>query len=324
MRSGRTGQRLRVGDAVGLPVDVTRPFTRRAGLASGLTDQQLQGAAYRRIFHGVYADAATLITPTTRVEAARLIAPVDAFATHHTAARLLGGVVPDTPITHLGTARARRSRVTNVRLHRYAALPPLVHVAGQPVTDAAQTFLDLAGTLDLIDLVVLGDSLVQAGQCLPQDLRAAAAASHAAWVRSARRAAAYVRSGAESAPETRLRMLVTLAGLPEPQTQVPVPGRGGRVEFRLDLGWEQVKVALEYDGRHHIERRDQWQSDLRRREECEGRGWRFVIVTSPDLYAAPPDLLRRIAATLQERGMVLPRFRDDWRPHFPVRGTLVG
>ncbi len=324
MTAGRTGERRRVGDAVAVPVDVSRPFTRRAGLASGLTDEQLQGAAYRRIFHGVYADAATLITPPARVEAARLVAPPDAFATHHTAARLLGGIVPDTPVTHLGTATRRRLRVTNIRLHRYAALPPLVNIGGQPVTAATRTFLDLAGCLDLVDLVVLGDSLVHAGRCLPEDLRAAAASTHLGWARAARRAAAYVRRGAESAPETRLRMLVMLAGLPEPMTQVPVLGRDGRVDYRLDLGWEEVQVALEYDGRHHIERREQWQYDLHRREDCEGRGWRFVVATSPDLYVVPPDTLRRIVTTLEGRGLMIPRVRDDWRPHFPGRGTLAG
>lgn len=119
-------------------------------------------------------------------------------------------------------------------------------------------------------------------------------------------------------------MLVMLAGLPEPMTQVPVLGRDGRVDYRLDLGWEEVQVALEYDGRHHIERREQWQYDLHRREDCEGRGWRFVVATSPDLYVVPPDTLRRIVTTLEGRGLMIPRVRDDWRPHFPGRGTLAG
>lgn len=323
MTAGRTGDRPRVGDAAA-PVDVTRPFTRRAGLATGLTDEKLQSTAYRRIFRGVYAEATTLITPLARLEAARLIGPADAFATHHTAARLLGGIVPDTPVTHLGTVSQRRGRVTDLRVHRYAALPPLVRIGGQPVTSAGQTFLDLAGSLDLLDLVVFGDSLVNAGCCMPEDLRAAAGATHLRWARSARRAAAYVRRGAESAPETRLRMLVVLAGLPEPKTQVPVLDSRGRVLYRLDLGWEEVKVALEYDGRHHIERQEKWQADLLRREDCESRGWRFVIATSPDLYVGPHETLGRVRTTLSDRGLVLPRLRDDWRLHFPVRGSLVG
>ena len=323
MTAGRTGDRPRVGDAA-VPVDVTRPFTRRAGLATGLTDEQLQSTAYRRIFRGVYAEAATLITAPARLEAARLIGPADAFATHHTAARLLGGIVPDTPVTHLGTTSQRRGRVTDLRVHRYAVLPPLVQVAGQLVTAPTQTFLDLAGSLDLVDLVVLGDSLVNAGQIVPEDLRAASAASHTRWARSARRAAAYVRRGAESAPETRLRMLVVLAGLPEPQTQVPVLGSHGRVLYRLDMGWEEVKVALEYDGRHHIERQEKWHADLLRREDCESREWRFVVATSPDLYVGPHQTLGRVRTTLSDRGFVLPRLRDDWRVHFPSRETLTG
>jgi very-short-patch-repair endonuclease len=119
-------------------------------------------------------------------------------------------------------------------------------------------------------------------------------------------------------------MLVVLAGLPEPQTQVPVLGSHGRVLYRLDMGWEEVKVALEYDGRHHIERQEKWHADLLRREDCESREWRFVVATSPDLYVGPHQTLGRVRTTLSDRGFVLPRLRDDWRVHFPSRETLTG
>jgi very-short-patch-repair endonuclease len=50
--------------------------------------------------------------------------------------------------------------------------------------------------------------------------------------------------------ESRLRLLVVLSGLPEPVTQHPVQTLRG--VYRLDLAWPSVRVALEYDGRHHV------------------------------------------------------------------------
>lgn len=52
---------------------------------------------------------------------------------------------------------------------------------------------------------------------------------------------------------------------------VEVQDRAGRLR-RLDLAWRAVKVAVEYDGRHHVDREDQWQRDVIRREDLEAQG----------------------------------------------------
>ncbi len=51
---------------------------------------------------------------------------------------------------------------------------------GVPVTSAADTFVDMARHLGLVDLVVLGDSLVQSSGLLPTKLSEAAARSRGA------------------------------------------------------------------------------------------------------------------------------------------------
>jgi len=244
------------------------------------------------------------------------------FAAHHSAARLLGAVVPDGAEVHLGTASGRQSRVRGLRLHRYAALPPLVRVDGEPCTDPVRTFLDLAGELDLVDLVVLGDALVRAGRVSPTHLVEATARGAQRWGVAATRAAAYVRGGVESAPESRLRVLLVLAGLPEPEVAVEVQDRAGRLR-RLDLAWRAVKVAVEYDGRHHVDREDQWQRDVIRREDLEAQGWRFVVVTAPDLYRTPGRTIERVVGLAARAGLVIPRIRPEWRVHFPDRGDYV-
>ena len=85
-----------------------------------------------------------------------------------------------------------------------------------PVTTPEQTFLDMAATLDVVALVVLGDSLIKAGRTSAAALRDAALAWRSRGAKRARRAAGYVRDGVDSAMETHLRMLLVLAGLPTP------------------------------------------------------------------------------------------------------------
>ena len=81
-----------------------------------------------------------------------------------------------------------------------------------------QAFLDLAsGGASLVDLVIAGDSLVKANDLDPALFVVGAAAYQGRNARRARRAASLVRAGVDSPMETRIRLLIVLAGLPEPQ-----------------------------------------------------------------------------------------------------------
>ena len=60
-----------------------------------------------------------------------------------------------------------------------------------------------------------------------------------------------VDAGAESPRETWLRLLLIKAGYPPPQTQIPVYGQYGELVAVVDMGWEDIKLALEYEGDHH-------------------------------------------------------------------------
>ena len=143
-------------------MSLTGPFTLQRGLDAGLTERVLRGPAYRRLLHGVYAPVG--VTPTTmvRARAALLLAPVGAVVARHTAAALWGGVVPASPEIQLVLPPGSRLRVSGVDA-RVRRRPEAVVHNGLPMTSPAQTFLDLADDLDLVDLVVVGDSLVRAG-----------------------------------------------------------------------------------------------------------------------------------------------------------------
>jgi hypothetical protein len=74
----------------------TCPFTRREGLAAGLTADELAGPRYQRLFHGLYLPAHVRVTVVERARAALKICPEGTFASHHTAAAVWGGWVPET------------------------------------------------------------------------------------------------------------------------------------------------------------------------------------------------------------------------------------
>lgn len=304
--------------------DITAPLTRAEALARGITVTELAGPGYRRLYHGVYLPSHVPVTALQRARAALKIASEGAFVSHHTAAELWGGWVPESPDTHISVPGERvRSQAQGIRAHRAGSTRPPVARRGVPVSDPISTFLDLAGWLNLIDLVTLGDSLVHAKRCTPADLIAAAGAWTGRGCRLARRAAGLVRSGVDSPCETRLRLLVVLAGLPEPEVNVILRDQDGEWVIRLDMAYRLAKLILEYDGRQHADDPRQWSRDLLRREALEGDGWRLIVVNGSALFGDPAGTVQRIRDALIERGLVnRPRWPTAvWSRHFERRGA---
>ena len=190
-----------------------------------------------------------------RARAALLVAPPGSYASHHTAVLLWGGWSPSTSEIHLSSPiRSTRSERRGVVAH--VADPALTPRRRQGVTVSppARAFLELASTRpNLVDLVVAGDSLVTAAALSPEDLVAAADEWTGRWCRLARRAARLVRTGVNSPMESRVRMLIVLAGLPEPTTNHILRYPNGDWRRRLDLSYVGDRIVIEYDGRHHLE-----------------------------------------------------------------------
>lgn len=71
-------------------------------------------------------------------------------------------------------------------------------------------------------------------------------------------------------------MLITEA-FPRPQTQIPVLGWDGHPLYFLDMGWEDLSLAVEYDGKQHA---DQLGYDIERHDYIAGAGWTVVRVAA--------------------------------------------
>ena len=300
-------------------INVRRPFLRRHGLAAGLGRATLDGPGFRRILYGVLVAADVPDSPQLRAEAALLCFFDSAFASHATAARIWGvpvrlGPGEDVSVPEVGH-RLRRSGVTcHVRRPDEVAL-----VSGVRVSTLPDLFIELASLLPLVELVVAGDWMVRRKQVPREALAQAASHAGGRFGALARSAAAYVRDEVDSPMETRLRMLLVLAGIPEPEVNLEIRTFDGQVLRRYDLCWPGVRVIVEYDGRHHVERVDQWEQDLERREAIDDSDWRILVILSSGVYKSPERTVERVHSLLRARRLpgLPPRPREDWRPHFP-------
>lgn len=302
-------------------LDTRLPFCRAEARAAGLSPATLRSGQFQRIFYDAYVAASVPITTRLRAVTALKIAVPGAFVSHHTAAELWGGVVPTVTETHLTVPRKHDRLVRQgVRSHVTSGAEP-VTFRGLPMTSPTQTFLDLAGAgLNLVELVVLGDSLVKAKRTTPQALIDAAIAWGGSGARMARRAARFVREGVDSPMESRLRMLIVLAGLPEPRVGRILRGADGHWRRRFDLSYDEYCLLVEYDGRQHAENTQQWLGDMSRSEELDRLGLRIIIVTAEGIFDEPLTTLRRVRRALVDRGAPVRRqFAADWQRYFGPR-----
>lgn len=306
-------------------LDTRTPFTRAEGIAAGLTPRQLRGPRFRTIFRSVYVASTRPPSPRLRVQAALKLFDDLAWASHASAARIHEIPIPTIADEHVSVPQAKHRRQhPGIRTHVGQSWHVVV-ADGIRVSTPLQTFVELAEIVGLVDLVVIGDHLVRRTPLTRGQLVDFCASSRHRAARRAGEAAAYVREDVDSPMETRLRMLIVLAGLPEPRVNLTVRTGDGEVVRKYDLSYPESKVVIEYDGRHHVERIEQWESDLGRREAIDQADWRILVVVSSGIYKTPGDTLARIHRLLLARGVlgVPTRLGNGWRPHFPGYGEAA-
>lgn len=299
-------------------LDKLAPFTRAHALALGIDPKTIRGPQFREVFRDVLVSRDVELTTAVRARAALTLHLPTAFVSHVTAAELMDLPVPASDRVHVTAVKQEERRQhPGIACHIACRETDVVEHAGLRISSPLDLFIELAGVLEVVDLVIAGDAMVKLGLFTADELRTFCAGTRRWHSRRARRGAALVREGVESPMETRLRLLLVWAGLPEPAVNLLVTDSTGQ-ERRLDLSYPFLKIAIEYDGRHHIEREPQWNQDLRRRENLEADGWRFVVVTSAGVFKEPQDTIDRVVQALARRGQRRKSLRDTWKIHFPA------
>lgn len=175
----------------------------------------------------------------------------------------------------------------------------ITHVARLPVTTPARTAYDLARQLPRGEAAARLDALMRATPFSVEEvLLLARRYPGTRGLRRLRTVLPLVDGGSASPKETWLRLLLIDAQLPLPSTQIAVHENWHLVGV-LDLGWEEYKVAVEYDGDHHRSNRRQYVRDQCRLRKLQALGWIVIRVIAED---RPADVIRRVRQALATRG----------------------
>ncbi|WP_172829077.1 DUF559 domain-containing protein [Paraoerskovia marina] len=253
------------------------PRSRRDAL-DHTTPGHLRGPAFTTLTRGIYVAAGSPLDHGTRIRAARAALGEDAVVSGLSALWAHGIDLAEVSSPAQMTLARRVRRRAEIEVSRASLAPrEIVRTAFGRTTSPARTAFDVGRLLPVPRAVAALDMLARVDPAAVSATRALAATRPGArGIRMLRQALDLVDPGSESPRESRLRVLLVLAGLPRPQTQVVVTHRGSFVA-RVDLGWPELRVAVEYDGAHH-DTPERIRRDRDRLNRLRLAGWTVLVV----------------------------------------------
>jgi hypothetical protein len=275
------------------------PFIGSEALAAGTLTRHALRSNFVAIHPNVYVPRDEDLSAVTRAHAAWLWSRRRGVVAGHSASALHGAKWVD----HRAPAQLLyeyRRPPAGIRTWSDTVADDETQVIGDVLTtNPARTAFDLACRNPVQNAVAAIDALAGATRLKIADAELVAERykGHRN-IRRARRALALVDAGAESPRETWLRLTVIEAGYPPPRTQVPVYGEYGELVAVVDIGWEDLKIALEYEGDHHRTDRRQLRRDIERYEALHTMGWIAIRVTADHTRGG---ILARLAAAWARR-----------------------
>lgn len=278
------------------------PFLGQAAVRSGVVTARRLEKDYRALYRNVYVHRSAPITALTRARAAWLWSGDGAVLVGQSAAAVHGTrwIDPGDPAE---LSRSDRHAPSGIVCHTYGLDPSeCVSINGVRLTTPARTAFDIGRTQPPRRAAVHLDALARATNLKVADvIELADLHPGVRGVRRLREAMRLVDGGAESPQETRLRLALINYGFPIPETQIEFRDRHGHVRVRVDMGWREWKVAVEYDGVQHWTDARQRSWDIERIAMLEASRW-TVIRVSADMLARPDAVLRRIGDKLRAAG----------------------
>ncbi|WP_066287209.1 hypothetical protein [Arthrobacter sp. B6] len=298
-----------------------RPFTVADAAHAGVSRKRLRHRALHRLGKGIRSESPTAELPLGIRVRPFIEVNERCAASHLTAAELL--VLPrrqqkGTPdmyhvIRPEGSAHLNRAHVIVHRMKLYS--DEVTTVDGIPVTTPERTWLDMAETLTVDELVAMGDSCVRVPRagiegrdmplCSLADLqRMIDRHKGKRGLRRAKEAIKLIRVGSDSPQETLLRLAIVRAGLPEPELNVPIIGDDGLRHHEPDLSYRKYRIGIEYEGELHGEE-GQIVRDITRSENYEAVGWVEVRISKRHMLNETKPAVAKVRAALVQAG---------WRP----------
>jgi hypothetical protein len=298
------------------------PFLRDDARAARLAPERLTGLVaagiLRQPIRGVYLDNRVPDDITSRAACLRLRLPPGAVVSRLTAAWLYGvdGRLPEqqvNPIIVECTVPPGLQPVRRPSVRSYVA--PLSGdtclVLGIPSTTAGRTAVDALRWLKPHMGLAVADALARQRLIEAEDVvERLQTLRGLPGIRQARYLAGLIEARTESFGESWLRLRIVDAGFPRPRVQIEMMDAAGRCVYPLDLGWEELRIAIEYDGDEFHSTPEQIARDRRRREDLEQNyGWRVLAVGKGEVLGSSMALERAIGELLSREPRI---WRRRW------------
>jgi very-short-patch-repair endonuclease len=277
------------------------PFLGTEVIASGALSAHTLSSRYDRLYRNVYVPKGVEVDAADRAVGAWLWSDRQGVAIGLSAAALHGSDWIDARLP-AELNRRNGKKVDGIVIHRdELRADEVTQIRGVGATTLERTAFDLGRrrgrTRALIRLDALANaSRLQAGAVQPliKEHRGVRG------LVQLREVLDLMDSGSESPQETRTRLVLVDAGLPKPRTQICL----GR--WRVDMGYEEFKVAVEYDGAQHWEDPIRRAKDIDKYAELSALGWIIIRVGADMLRYRKHVIVERVCAALRQAGAQWP------------------
>ena len=298
----------------------TGPISRSDALAARVPARVLEGVQFSRIHESVYCHRTHEMSFLDRIAAARLALPVEARTTGITRIQELGLSFGASEPLHFVVPGDLHLVVSGVFLHRTVSMPS----ADEAGVDAEPAFVAFCAEARVVDAIKVGSMLRRLGLldlALVKQLLV-----EQPWrrgVRETRWVIEHLDGRCRSMPEAELLSLVRFSGLPEPEVNPRLRDENGMVVMP-DLWWASWRRAVEYEGSHHQQDRDQYIADIDRYRIFRTMGVAYLQITKERLRR-PRRAITQIHPALVEGGYdgSAPVFGHQWAALFqPLRDVV--
>lgn len=291
-----------------------RPFLRREIDALGISDRQLRDLLacqlIRRVLRSVYCRNDLPDTVELRAQAASLVLSEHVVVSDRAASWLHGIDAYDyaeldelPPLEVVSIGGHDRTRRDGTLGGKRALLPDeICEVHGVSVTTPLRTCCDLACLRGRTAALAVLDAYRRAFGLTIDDLnRMLRRFRRRRGVKQLRELIPLSDPERESMGESWTAMTIHDAGIsmPRPQIRVLLPELGW---VRLDMGFEHLRIAIEYDGEEFHTSAEDRAADRDRREALERAGWIVIVVTKADFTEEASQVwLDELRAAIRER-----------------------
>lgn len=284
-----------------LPPELEHPLTveeaRQLGMHQRALQRLVRAGLCRRVEDGRYQ----VVPDVAEIDLALAGLGPDAVISCETVAAFLDWPLPESPAEiHVTVPRtSSRAAWPGAVVHsRGLAQDETCTFQGVRLTTPEVAALDLASTLPLQDAVTLLDAGLRKGNLSAKSLRKRLVRRRRSPGNARAGRAVRLSNRARQSPlESMFRVLVYLAGLPEPVEQFVIRQDGVFVG-RADFAWPSVRLLVEIDGYEFHSSKDAFVADRRRQNALVLSGWRVLRFSAADLRNRSDEVVDELRRAL--------------------------